>query len=318
MSTPAHPLQLRLDQITREADNVISLRFSDPAGVPLPAWQAGAHLELQLPSGRLRHYSLCGDTGDRFSYRVGVLRDVQGRGGSEEIHTQLRVGQCYPSSVPRNHFALQPAPHYLFIAGGIGITPLLPMIDAVAASADWRLVYAGRNRQSMAFTTELARRPWQIRLHADDEHGRLDIAQLLDSCSADTLVYCCGPGGLIDAVDQACAERGLTFICERFGARQKPVAPSSQSPQCFEVVLARSNCSVQVAEGQSVLAAVREKVPDVPFSCESGFCGACETRVLEGDVEHLDSLLSDAEKASNRSMMICVSRACCPRLVLDL
>ncbi|WP_447588497.1 PDR/VanB family oxidoreductase [Aquipseudomonas campi] len=318
MTNPAHPLQLRLDQVTREADGVISLRFSDPTGAPLPAWQAGAHLELQLPSGKLRHYSLCGDVSDRFSYRVGVLRDVQGRGGSEEIHTQLRVGQCYRTSLPRNHFALKPAPRYLFIAGGIGITPMLPMIDAVAGVAEWHLVYAGRNRQSMAFTGELARHPWQVRLWADDEHGRLDIAQLLDNCSADTLVYCCGPGGLIDHVDTACAERGLTFICERFGASQKPIQPSEQSPNSFEVVLARSNCSVQVGEGQSVLAAVREKVPNVPFSCESGFCGACETRVLEGDVEHLDSLLSDAEKASNRSMMICVSRARCPRLVLDL
>jgi ferredoxin-NADP reductase len=317
MSGPVHPLQLQIQQISLAAQDVISLTLRALDGAPLPVWQAGAHLELKLPSGKLRHYSLCGDLHERHSYQVAVLKDEQGRGGSREIHRDLRVGQVLAASAPRNLFALAAAPRYLFIAGGIGITPLLPMIQSVHGEQPWQLFYAGRSRHKMAFTTQLGAWPRNVQLCADDQQGPPDIAALLDKQSADTAVYCCGPAGLIKAVEAACQARGLSFTCEHFGASAAVPAPAADS-QSFEVVLARSGHSVSVGPQQSILDAVKEVLPNVAYSCAAGFCGACETNILEGAVEHHDSLLSEAEQQANRSLMICVSRARCARLVLDL
>ncbi|ALY59445.1 TPA: PDR/VanB family oxidoreductase [Pseudomonas aeruginosa] len=317
MSGPVHPLNLRISQISLAAQDVIALTLRDAEGQALPEWQAGAHLELQLPSGLLRHYSLCGDLHDRFSYRVAVLRDEQGCGGSAEIHTQLRVGQVLAASAPRNLFPLAQAKRYLFVAGGIGITPMLPMIQTVAGHSPWQLFYAGRSAGRMAFTGELAQWPWNVRLWADDAQGMPDLNALLDQQSADTAVYCCGPAGLIKALQAACKARGLSFTCEHFGASE-PIPRPAADVGSFEVVLQRSGKRLTVAPDQTILGEVKKVLPDVSYSCESGFCGACETRIVEGQAEHLDSLLDEADKQANRSLMICVSRARCSRLVLDL
>ena len=317
MSGPVHPLQLRITQISLEAQDVVALTLRDASGQALPAWQAGAHLELQLPSGKLRHYSMCGDLHDRFSYRVAVLKDEQGRGGSAEIHRDLRVGQILPASEPRNLFPLVPAKRYLFVAGGIGITPMLPMIQSVDGHSPWQLFYAGRSASKMAFTEHLAKWPWQVSLWADDAQGIPDLNALLDQQSADTAVYCCGPSGLIKALEAACKARNLSFTCEHFGASE-PIPKPAADAGSFEVVLKRSGKSVTVSPEQTILGEVKKIIPGITYSCEAGFCGACETRIVEGEAEHLDSLLDEADKAANRSMMICVSRARCSRLVLDL
>lgn len=317
MTSLAHPLALRITQIRLEAEDVISLTLAAADGAVLPEWQAGSHLEIKLPSGALRHYSMCGDLHDRLTYQVAVLKDEQGRGGSKEIHRDLRVGQVLAASAPRNLFPLKDAANYLFVAGGIGITPMLPMIQTVDGVKPWQLFYAGSRKAKMAFTEQLAKWPWQVSLCADDVHGFPDINALLDKQSADTAVYCCGPAGLIKAVDAACKARHLSFTCEHFGAAE-PIAAPAADAESFEVVLKQSGKTLTVLPEQTILGEVRKVLPSVGYSCEAGFCGACETRIVEGEAEHLDSLLSDAEKAANKSMMICVSRAKCSRLVLDL
>jgi ferredoxin-NADP reductase len=233
------------------------------------------------------------------------------------VHDRLQAGDAVVVRGPRNHFALQEAPRYLFLAGGIGITPLLPMVQEVAAQgAEWRLVYGGRNRGSMAFLDELAEHGDRVALRPQDEHGLLDLDGLLGTPSPDTTVYCCGPEPLLAAVEHACRDwpRGALHV-ERFAARPN-TAPTRDQP--FEVVLARSGRTLTVPSDRSVLSVVEEAGVGVLSSCSEGTCGTCETGVLEGEPDHRDAVLDDDERAANDCMMICVSRSCGPRLVLDL
>ncbi|HEY0403552.1 MAG TPA: PDR/VanB family oxidoreductase, partial [Blastococcus sp.] len=219
---------------------------------------------------------------------------------------------------PRNHFPLVPAARYLFIAGGIGITPMLPMIDAAeAAGASWELHYGGRSRRSMAFLESLEEATGQqITVHPQDEVGLIDLDRLLGVPRADTLVYCCGPEPLLLAVEQRCAEwpPGALHL-ERFAPKDvgEPVFTDS-----FEVELATSGLLLTVPPEKSVLQVVEEAGVSVLSSCTEGTCGTCETTVLSGEVDHRDSLLTPAEQAANDTMFICVSRAACPKLVLEL
>lgn len=318
LRTDATTRLMTVAQIRREAEGVnsislVPLSFSEV----LPPWMPGAHVELVLPSGRTRHYSLCGDLHDRSRYVVSVLRNATGRGGSAEMHDAVREGDGIEIRGPFNNFHLVDAKRYLFIAGGIGITPILPMVAAVDGGADWQLVYGGRTRASMAFCERLTRYPSvRVRLLAEDVDGRPDLPALAAACCDDTVVYCCGPEPLLEAAQKACSARGLALHLERFAPASRTTADTEDD--AIEVVLAKSGRTIQVAAGESILAAVRKVVPDVNFSCESGICGQCETRVIAGDIDHRDSLLSDAEKCEGRSMMICVSRARSGRLVLDL
>lgn len=308
--------KLLLTEIRLEAEEIVSLAFRHPESANLPEWQPGAHLEIALPSGKLRQYSLCGDPTDRQIYRVAVLREPNGRGGSVEVHDSLRVGRSYALRGPRNHFALQPAPAHLFIAGGIGVTPILPMIAAMAPEADWRALYCGRTRAGMAFLRDLEGRS-RVRIVSDDREGRPDFMTEIASCAPGTRVYCCGPPGMLDVVATAAAARSdITLCTERFAAA--PPDLSTAASYQVELHLARSDITLTMEPGESVLQAVRRVKPDVPWSCESGFCGTCETAIIEGDVEHLDQLHSEAERKANRTMMICVSRPRSSRLVLDL
>jgi ferredoxin-NADP reductase len=219
---------------------------------------------------------------------------------------------------PRNHFPLVPSPRYQFIAGGIGITPLLPMIaEAEAAGAEWTLVYGGRSRSSMAFGDELAAYGERVVFHPEDEAGMLDLATLLDTPRPDTLVDCCGPEGLLGAVEQRCSAwpPGSLHI-ERFSARQTSAPEGGE--RSFEVALARSGTMLTVPSDRSVFEVVQEAGVSVLGSCLEGICGTCETVVLAGDVDHRDSILDEAEQAKNESMMICVSRCRSDRLTLDL
>lgn len=306
---------LLLCEMRLEADNVLSLLFRHPDGIELAQWAPGAHIEIALPSGKLRQYSLCGDPGDRLSYRVAVLRQATGRGGSVEVCDKLRVGERYNIRGPRNHFEFQEAGSYLFIAGGIGITPILPMIEAVGDRANWRALYCGRERRSMAFVDRFHGRD-KVSVWCDNEKGQPDLVGLIAGCEPGTHIYCCGPESLLKGVTEACKDRGdITLRFERFAAA--PVTAATHSAG-FEVVLAKTGCTLTVPADQSVLQVVREVIPTIPYSCENGFCGSCETRVLEGEVDHRDQLLTESERKANKAMMICVSRACSSRLVLDL
>ncbi|MCX5242544.1 PDR/VanB family oxidoreductase [Streptomyces prunicolor] len=293
---------LRLTVAAREtvADGVVQLRLE---GRDLPRWEPGAHIDLVLPSGLVRQYSLCGDPADSSSYTVATRLVEDGRGGSREVHEQVSVGAELEVRGPRNRFPLVEAPAYVFVAGGIGITPVLPMLRALPDGSNWRLLYAGRTRESMPFLDEIED------LGADRVTvvaGLPDLDGELADLPEGAVVYCCGPEGLMAAV----AERFPDVRLERFAPR------ASSTGEAFEVELRRSGRTLTVPADSTVLAAVRAELPNTLYSCEQGFCGTCQQRVLEGEVEHRDELLTDAERAD--SMLICVSRARSERLVLDL
>ena len=300
------------------ADGIVALTLRDPAGAPLPSWAPGAHLDLLLTPKLTRQYSLCGDPEDRASYRVAVLREQAGRGGSAHIHDRVAVGDRVEVTGPRNNFALLDSPRYLFIVGGIGITPILPMLAAASrAGADWTLVYGGRSRSSMAFLPFLADAYGQrVRVQPQDEVGLLDLAALLGEELTDTLVYCCGPTPLLDAVEARCAGwlAGALRV-ERFSAGElaEPALVGS-----FTVELAQSGRTLEVPPDRSILQVVEEAGIPVLSSCQEGTCGTCETGVLGGVPDHRDVLLTADERAANDTMFICVSRACSTTLVLDL
>jgi ferredoxin-NADP reductase len=306
-------LELVVDAREFAADGVLTLTLRDPLGRELPSWEPGAHVDLLLGPGLERQYSLCGDPADRSAWRIAVLREPDGRGGSAHVHEQLGEGGKVRVRGPRNHFRHEPAPRYRFIAGGIGITPILPMLAAAErAGADWTLLYGGRTRPSMAFTRELARYGDRVTLAPQDETGLLDLGPVLDDLPDGTLVYCCGPGPLLDAVEKRCPAGALRV--ERFQPKDQPTGSDEE----FEVVLARSGRTVTVPPEVSVLDAVRAAGVEVLYSCTEGTCGTCETDVLEGAPDHRDSVLTEEERSAGDTMMICVSRCRGARLVLDL
>ena len=304
---------------TREmrAEGVITLTLADPAGAQLPAWTPGAHIDLLLDD-TVRQYSLCGTPGDQHRWRIAVLLDPDGRGGSRRVHEMLQVGDQVAVRGPRNHFPLVSSPRYLFVAGGIGITPLLPMMaEASAAGADWTLLYGGRSRASMAFLDELSSYGGRVTLVPQDELGLLDLDSALGQPRDDTLVYCCGPEALLAAVEQRCASwpAGALHL-ERFAA--KPAEADAAADKPFELVLARSALTLTVPAGRSVLDVVQDAGISALGSCREGICGTCEQIVLDGDVDHRDSILTADERARNETMMICVSRCRSDRLTLDI
>jgi len=300
------------------ADDVVSLTLRAADGGELPFWTPGAHIDLLLGDTLVRQYSLCGHPADRDTWRIAVLREASSRGGSAHVHDALHEGAPVRVRGPRNHFALAPAPRYLFIAGGIGITPILPMIDqAVRAGAEWRLLYGGRRRASMAFLDELAVHGDRVEVVPEDERGRLDLDAALGVSGSGTLVYCCGPEALLAAVEERCAAwpAGSLHV-ERFAAR--PQEPGTAPGSSFEVRLERSGLTLTVPPDRSILEVCQEAGLDMPASCREGICGTCETAVLDGAPDHRDSVLSDEERESGEMMMLCVSRSRSARLVLDL
>lgn len=315
--------ELLVRQVRLEADGVVSLELIDPTGSQLAAWEPGAHLDLVLPSGLVRQYSLCGDPAERHAYTVAVLRESASRGGSKEIHDTALVGRRLTVRGPRNQFRLVDAPSYLFLAGGIGVTPIVPMLAEVAGRGrPYRMVYGGRTRSSMAFLDRLADVGGEhLVVMPEDEAGWPDLDAILSAAPAGTAVYCCGPAGMIAAVEEACGrllEPGALHV-ERFTA---PVAPSEgdleEAPaETFEVELARTGVVLTVPPDRSLLRVVLDAVPSHLYSCEEGYCGTCEARVLDGDPDHRDTVLTDEEKAEGK-MILCVGRCHSGRLVLDL
>jgi ferredoxin-NADP reductase len=303
------------------AEGVVVLDLADPNGGELPRWEPGAHIDLILSDNLTRQYSLCGDFDDPSVWRVGVLRDPNSRGGSQFVHDGLEEGATVRVRGPRNHFPLVDAAHYRFIAGGIGITPILAMLEEVQrAGNSWTLLYGGRTRASMAFADDLAERyPERVTVWPQDERGILDLESLLTERSDDTLVYCCGPEGLLSAVEQQCTHwsAGALHI-ERFAAKAPTAEEAAATLDHFEVVCQRTGLTFEVTSDQSILEVVEEADVPIMASCYEGVCGTCEARVLEGTPDHRDSVLSQAEKDAGEVMLICVSRSRTERLVLDL
>jgi ferredoxin-NADP reductase len=299
------------------ADGVVVLCLAASDGAPLPDWTPGAHIDLVLGDGLIRQFSLCGDPSDRSHWRLGILREPDSRGGSSYVHDELEVGHEVDVRGPRNNFAFWPAERYVFVAGGIGVTPILPMLaEAERRGADWRLVYGGRARSSMAFLDELAAYGDRVSIVPQNEAGFPDLDVIVDDVGADTLVYCCGPESLLAAVEQRAGHLPCgTLHLERF--RRLPLQQASCDGP-FEVVFAQSGITATVAPDQAIAEVAEEEGVPVLYSCAEGTCGTCETRVLAGTVQHRDSYLDEDQRAAGDRMMICVSRSGGPRLVLDL
>ncbi|WP_040518270.1 PDR/VanB family oxidoreductase [Gordonia neofelifaecis] len=320
MNLETGTVELVVREMRWEADGVIAVRLEDQGGAALPDWQPGAHIDIHLGKGIVRQYSLCGDADDKTAYRIAVLRDPSTRGGSKYVHESLRPGHVVSVSEPRNNFELLSSPKYVFIAGGIGITPMLPMIaQAERSGAEWELHYGGRSRDTMAFVDALRAYGDRVSVVSEDREGVLDLDALLGESRPDTLVYTCGPEGLLAAVE----ERGggwadETIRLERFKPKTRAENEEEPAEKPISVHCESSGTTVEVAPGEAILDALETAGVDVPNSCREGMCGSCETRVLRGVPDHRDYVLSSAEQDSGETMMICVSRAKTDELVLDL
>jgi ferredoxin-NADP reductase len=312
-------LQMEVKAKTPITDTITQLTLVRADGRDLPQWTPGSHIDLVLGSDMVRQYSLCGEPDDLRSWQVCVLHQPDGRGGSTRIHHDVREGENITVHGPRNNFHLVEAPQYLFIAGGIGITPLLSMVTSVdQAGANWSLTYGGHSRRKMAFADDLKRAHRdRVSLVPRDTDGRIDLARTLAGVTPTTAVYVCGPERLMHAVEAMAAELDNVgeIHLERFTPKTRTDAPVLDD---FEVEFVRTGITVSIGPDQSILDAARAVGIPAPFSCSEGTCGTCETDIVSGRADHRDSVLSPAEQEENRTLMICVSRAACPRIRLDL
>lgn len=320
MSTPL--LQLRLAARRPAAQDVVELTLESASGAPLPAVEAGAHVELHLPGGLVRPYSLCNAPGETHRYVLGVLREAASRGGSVAVHEQLQVGQLLSASAPKNNFALRPTrAHKLLLAGGIGITPILGMARQLAAQGrSFALHYAGRSRARMAFLAALADTPLaaHTQLHVGDENGAMDMAAVLAAQPEGSELYVCGPAGFIDAALTTARQQGWpeSHLHRELFAAAPREADGEDRP--FDIELAGSGQVVHVPAGCSAARALQDAGVPLLTSCEQGVCGTCLTRVVAGEPEHRDQYLTPEEQAANDQFLPCCSRARSPRLVIQL
>jgi ferredoxin-NADP reductase len=300
------------------AEGVVELVLQRRDELAWPQWKAGAHIDLILPDGLVRQYSLCGVHDDPRSWRIGILREPESRGGSSYVHDELYEGKEVHVRGPRNAFRLGEADTYIFIAGGIGITPILAMIEEVRRKGkDWVLHYGGRTRSSMAFLEELAAMGGDVRLYPQDEVGFIPLPEILGTPTAGVGIYACGHGPMLGAVEAFTETWPAGSIhMERFAVDEAELKHADDQP--IELYLETSGISVNVGAGETILEAVEREGIGVLSSCKVGTCGTCEAPVLEGEPDHRDSVLDEEERAANDCMMICVSRAKSRRLVLDL
>jgi ferredoxin-NADP reductase len=313
----AETVPMRLTAVTYAADQTNLYEFRLLDGGDVRPFEAGAHIDVHLPNGLIRQFSLTNSQDERHRYVVGVKKDLKSRGGSRYMLDELRVGAVLKIGGPRNNFPLnESAPHSVLIAGGIGITPMFCMMKRLAQiEAPWDLYYAVRRSNEIAMPEELARHGERIHLHIDEEAGGfLDIGAIVAKAPRSAHLYCCGPAPMLESFEAATKSwpYGEAHV-EHFTALG-PVA----SEGGFIVELAKSGLSIEVKEGQTILEAVRAAGVDVPSSCEQGVCGACETRVLAGIPDHRDMILSPQEQEANDTMMICCSGCKSDKLVLDL
>jgi vanillate O-demethylase ferredoxin subunit len=315
-------LAVKVLRRTQEAVGIVSLELARPDGAPLPAFSAGSHIDVQVPGGPVRQYSLCNDATENHRYRIAVLRDAASRGGSVGMHDAVREGDTLQISEPRNHFPLVHAKRTLLFAGGIGVTPLLCMAQRLAAiGADFTLHYSARSRDRVAFHDEIMASPFaqRVQFHLDDGGpGQiLNVPAALGAPDADTHIYICGPGGYINHVVQNA--QGMGWPQAQIHLEYFSATPQDHSTDgAFDVKLASSGKTVRVAAGQSVVQALQAQGIEILTSCEQGVCGTCITRVLEGECDHRDLYFTDEEKAKNDQFTPCCSRAKSAVLVLDL
>jgi ferredoxin-NADP reductase len=305
-------LELQVVGLRRESDCVLSIELADSERRRLPSWEPGAHIDLGLPE-HLRQYSLIGDPARHDSYHLAVLREHISTGGSQYVHEKLRPGEAVEVGGPRNHFPLVDAGRYILIAGGIGITPLMSMAAQLDEKGqDWQLHYGGRSRRSMAFLSELRRYGERVQIQPFEERGHLDLDTILGEPAGDVAIYCCGPSGLLEAVEQKCTAwpAGALHV-ERFSARTL----DDEELRSFDLILERSGLRIPVPANVTALDALEESAVDVPNACRSGVCGSCEIRVLEGQPHHRYSL---TEPGRTDMFMPCVSRARSRELRVDL
>jgi cytochrome P450/ferredoxin-NADP reductase len=298
------------------AENVVELTL-ETSGPDTVRWEPGAHLDLELPDGSLRQYSLCGQTGTS-ELRIAVLKEDSGRGGSRLIHDQVKVGDRLSIRGPRNHFRLKPAQFLLFVAGGIGITPLLPMIEeAERRGTPWRLLFLGRDRKRMPYLEDLLHsHPANVYVWPSSERGRYNLDDIWSRIPAeDAFVYACGPNELLAALEESASRHDADFrlVVERFAAQKVEHLPNRP----IDIQMSRTGKTVTVGVDENVLDVLNREGASILSTCREGTCGTCEVRVLEGVPEHRDSVLSLEERLANQTMMTCVSRCRSRRLVLD-
>ena len=319
-------LTVLVRSMSYEAQGIVSLELVPlPPATSLPAFSAGAHIDLHLPTPKselIRSYSLLNDPRETQRYRLGINRDAKSRGGSSHVHEQLRVGDKLTISAPRNHFPLdESAPHNVFIAGGIGITPMLSMIARSQPRAPpWPRYSPPRPRPPAGFLalleTPAGAGNGQVVLNFDQEPGGklLDLAAIVADLPAGAHVYCCGPIPMLEAYEKATASLPAERVhMEYFAAKDAPATDGG-----FSVELARSHKTLQIPAGKTILDCLIEINAEPPYSCREGVCGTCEVKVLEGQPDHRDLVLSDSERAANDRMLVCCSGARSARLVLDL
>lgn len=320
-TTPASDdlIEVRLTAIRYAARDTNSFEFRRPDGKPLPAYEPGAHVDLHLPNGLVRSYSLTVAKPEPGAYTFGIKRDPASRGGSRYIHDELRIGKTIKISSPRNNFPLkEDAPHTMLLAGGIGITPVWCMAQRLAQlKRSWTLYYGCRSRADAAFLDEL-QGMGSASFHFDDENAGqvLDVAGIIATAPKDAHLYCCGPMPMLDAFEAATKEWPREQIhVEYFAPKQEPAKAKKGG---FTVELARSGQEFFIPEGRTILEVLLDEGVDVDYSCELGICGACEQRIIAGVPEHHDAILSEEEQAENKRVMICCAGCKTGRLVLDL
>ncbi|MDO1481856.1 PDR/VanB family oxidoreductase [Rhodococcus ruber] len=305
---------LVVEEVEQLHKDVIALQLVHPRGLTLPQWTPGAHIDIVLKPELVRQYSLCGDLKDQSRWTVAVQRCDNGL-GSSYIHSNIRPGNEIRVRGPRNHFELEEAPRLLFIAGGVGITPILPMLaQATAWGADWRLVYVGRRHSDMPFIAKLWPYGDRVMCHGTEHDGPINLEDLINGVDLSTMVYCCGPERMLDAIESIGAASGHRIRTERF---QPCSQPTDGSKTAFEIELAQSNKILSVSETETILDVLEGAGVQVLSSCRTGTCGTCEVPVLAGVPDHRDNVLTVDEHAANDAILVCVSRSCTPRLVLD-
>jgi tetrachlorobenzoquinone reductase len=316
-------IEVVVKRLAREAEGVLGVELARTDGGALPAFEAGAHVDVQLAPGLTRQYSLCNDPAETHRYCLGIGLAAPSRGGSRHVHESLREGDRLSVSPPRTLFSLaREGEVHRFVAGGIGITPILSMIRACERTgARWSLDYAVRSRERAAYLGFLSTFGSRVRLHVDEEGGRPRASALLDKLDAGEHIYCCGPSPMMDAVAEAAHTLGIEHgrvHFERFAAPNSSTPEGNPSPSSFTVVLARSGQRCTVEAGESILACLERHGLALPHACREGLCGSCEVPLIGGAAEHCDFVLDEAERAANRRVMICVSRSRTPELVLDI
>lgn len=317
--------ELRVTQMTLEAEGVLSVRLARTEGHdPLPEWEPGVHIDVYVPDGSTRQYSLCGDPADRSSWLIAVLREHDGRGGSAYVHDQLRIGDRLMVTRPKQSFALEDAPYHALIAGGVGITPIMAFAEHLdRAGRPFGLTYGGRTESSMAFRQRLGALGDRVRFLAEDCDGRPDLDNIIKQLPEGGLVYVCGPLALVRAVESTAeAVHGPDQDVVRFELFSRnglePTESSAVEGDSYELVLAKTGHTLRLKPDANILETVLALGIEVENDCRDGICGSCVTPVLSGTVDHHDMVLTKREMAAMDKMMICCSRPSCDRLELDL